>query len=379
MKVLFLIRSLDPGGAELQLVTLANGLAGSGHDVSVAVFYPGGELESKLEGVSLHSLNKGGRWDLIPFLLRLKRLVNTLGPDVLHSFLGTANAFGALLRPFLPGVKVVWGVRSAEMNLENYGWVHRAHYKAECLLSRFASKIIANSEAGLEYAVKSGFPRGRCVFIPNGIDVESFRPMPEEGKALRAEWGVSDDELLVGIVARIDPIKNYDMFLRAAARASESLPKLRFVCVGSGGNSEYAATLLATSRELGLEQSLIWAGHIGDMPSVYSALDVTCLTSSGEGFPNALCESMACGTVCISTDVGDAAQIVGEIGQVVPSGQPVALGEALCSLLRQPRERLAELGRASRMRIKEKYGVSLMVQRTESVLHEVLGGPDETK
>ena len=149
--------------------------------------------------------------------------------------------------------------------------------------------------------------------IPNGIDTSRFREMPGSGARLRALWGVRDDQILIGLVGRLDYMKDHPTFLRAAAKLTHHNDSVRFVCVG-GGPISYAAQLKDLSSELGLHDRIVWAGDQDDMPSVYSALDLLVSSSSGEGFSNVIGEAMACGVPCVVTDVGDSALIVGETG-----------------------------------------------------------------
>ena len=123
MRVTLLTRSLERGGAERQLSWLAQGLAQRGHQVNVLSFYPGGGLEGELRagGVPIWSPGKSGRWDLLGFGQRLIALLRRLQPQVLYSFLDTPNLVAAWLSPFLPGTRIVWGIRASDMDLTRYG------------------------------------------------------------------------------------------------------------------------------------------------------------------------------------------------------------------------------------------------------------------
>lgn len=330
MRILLLCRSLDVGGSERQLVNLALGLHAQGHPVAVAVFYGKGALESELHaaGVPVLDLRKSGRWDALAFFWRMKRAVAGYRPQVLYGFLSMPNVMAVVLKPFFPGLAVAWGVRSSYMALERYGWLLRLSFKLECLLARFADLIICNSRAGLEYAAAQGFPRKRMVTIPNGFDVERFRPDAVGRERVRAEWGVGSDVVLVGIVGRLDPMKDHVTFLRAAQLLVNAGAGARFVCVGEGPEG-YREQLRREATALGIDAHLTWAGERHDMPAVFSALDIAVSSSIGEGFPNTVAEAMACGVPCVVTDVGDSAMIVGELGEVVPKSNPQALSQGL--------------------------------------------------
>jgi len=368
----FLIRSLGSGGAERQLVALAKGLHLRGHRVRVYTYYGGGLFEGDLKaaGVPVVSLQKGGRWDLVAFSLRLLRLLRRDLPEVVHAYLGTSNILVALMKPFLRRTRVVWGVRAAQKDMTQYDHSTRAAYWVECLLSRGADLIIANSQAGRRHAVLHGFPAERMTVIPNGIDTARFRPEPELRGVLRAAWGVTEDEPLVGLVGRMDPVKDHQGFLQAAARVAEVHPKVRFICIG-GGPADIASRLAAEADRLGLGPRLRWEGPRPDMPGVYSALDLLVSSSRGEGFSNVIAEAMACGVPAVVTDVGDSAWIVEGSGLVVPPGDPDALAAAVLTQLEKPR---GPGGAAPRDRITGQFGVEIMVERTEAALAGVIRG-----
>ena len=324
--IVFLIRSLNVGGSERQLITLALGLHRRGHRVVVATFYPGGVLEWELvdSGVPLFSLEKSGRWDLIGGARRLVQLVRREQPAVLHSYLPDSNILAALAKPFFPGVRLVWGVRAAFLDLTKYDRVSRLSYSTAALLSRRADLVIANSHAAAAYLRTCRYPEERLRVIHNGVDVARFRYDVAGRARLRQEWKVSETSLLIGLVGRLDPMKDHHTFLRAAALLAARAPDVRFVCVGEGP-ADYARSLRNEAAALGLDERLVWAGVRTDLPAVYSALDVATCTSVGESFPNVVAEAMACGTACVVTDVGDAALLVAHHGTVVLPDDPAAI------------------------------------------------------
>ena len=367
--ILFLTRSLDRGGAERQLVVLAKGLADRGHTVAVAVFFGGGVYEAELAeaGVSVIHLGKQGRWDIFPFLSRLVRLLRKERPAVLHSYLGVPNILVTALKPLLPGTRIVWGVRASNVDLSRYDWLSRLVYILERRLARFADCIIANSDAGKRYAVVNGFPEDKIVVVNNGIDTEYFRFDPEGRRLVRVAWGVGEDEILVGLVGRLDPMKDHPVFLEAASHIARERRDVRFVCVG-GGPADYAEALKQRAADLGLTNQLIWVGSRDDMPAVYSALDIASSSSYGEGFSNTIAEAMACGVPCVVTDVGDSALIIGDTGSIVAPGDHSALAAAILRLTDLPLENRRALGDVCRARIVSEFGIGRLVQRTERVL-----------
>lgn len=369
IRVVYLTGSLAVGGAETQLVTLANALSGAEFDASVVVFYPNGELEAQLDPcrVPVFSAQKSNRWDVGGFILRLYRLLRCLQPDVLHSYLGPSNVFAAILSRLLPSTSLVWSIRASDMDLNCYDWSWRATFAAERIMSSLPNEIVANSKAGRTHVVQHGFPAHRVSVIANGIDTEKFFPAPQLGRSLRDIWMGTDDQYLVGLPARLDPMKDHTTFIRSAAQLRSRGLKVRFVCIGEG-EEKYRSRLKAEAAQLGLGDALIWAGRRSDMLNVYNAVDLIALSSAfGEGFPNVIGEAMSCGISCVVTDVGDAADVVGDTGAVVQRRSPEALANALHTQLLKSSEQRAALGDQARKRIESEFTIERMVAQTTSL------------
>lgn len=368
-KIFFFIRSLNAGGAERQLVVTAKGLAERGHKVTILTFYSGGFYEDELldTKVQLKSLHKEGRWDVLFFLFRLTNVLRAQKPMVIYSFLGTANILAVIMRPFLPATKLVWGVRASNMDLDKYDWLTRWSYWLECKLSRFADTIIANSNAGLEYAVEHGFPKEKMSVIPNGIDTEKFRPDKSAGKLLRKEWCVTEDQRLIGVVGRIDPMKGIPTFLEAVKIIMQSHSQIRFVWVGVG-DADFEQSMHQLASQLGLDKVMTWAGRYDDMLAVYNAFDIASSSSYGEGFPNVIGEAMACCVPCVVTDAGDSALIVDETGIVVPAKDSEALAAGWKNLFLLDEVRFQERSAAARKRIINLFSVVDLCIKTEQLL-----------
>ena len=361
--VLFLVRSLERGGGERQLVELAQGLARQGLRVSVAVMYGGGALEGELAGspVTVMNLRKEGRWDGPGFLRRLITLTRELAPDVVYGFMSGANEL-ALLAGRVAGARVVWGLRSSFMDFAQYDWLHGGMFRLGRALSSRPDLIIANSEAGRAHHVAAGYDGRHMVIIPNGIDTARWRPDPEARARMRHHWGTGKGEVVAGLVGRVDAMKDHATFL--AAILACKVPGLRAVCIG-GGDPGAVESLRRTVEQLGLTGIVTVTGPVDDMPAAYNGLDLLVSSSLGEGFSNVIAEAMSCGVPCVVTDVGDSAMIVGSFGEVVPPRQPDLMARAM--------ERLASrlgtpLSLECRARIVNDFGLDRMVQRTREQL-----------
>jgi glycosyltransferase involved in cell wall biosynthesis len=370
IRVAFLIRSLNYGGAERQLVSMVKALDKDRFDVTVISFYSGGYFEKELEDskIRLICLRKRARWDLLRFLWRLVGELKRLDPDILHSYLVEPNLLTVFLKPLFRSTKVVWAIGASNMDLKRYDWFVQLNFRLQRLASRYADLIISNSEAGRAYHAALGFPTQKFIVIPNGTDIDYFRPDPESRNRVRASWGIPDGAILIGVVARLDPMKDHPTFLKAASILYRRDSDLRFVCVGTGP-PDYLASLRQLARDYGIADRVVWAGACDDMPAVYNSLDIACSSSAfGEGLPNVVCEAMACGLPCVVTDVGDSAWLVGETGIVVPPNDPQALAQGLAECLNM----LASESRPNpRSRIEDRFTIGRLVSNTTAWLESL--------
>jgi glycosyltransferase involved in cell wall biosynthesis len=331
MTVLLLIRQLAIGGAERQLVSLACELKTRRIDVHVAVFYGGGVLESELIdcGIPIIFLNKSSRWDIFSFAWTFVRAVGTIRPTIIYSFLTGPNLCALIARIRFPKQIIFWGVRASADDhiLRQNDWLVRLAFWVSIRFSRVPNSIITNSSKSRDTLVAFGVPSPQIVVVSNGVDTERFRRHIKKGLDFRASLGIDVSELLIGIVARIDPVKDHNTFISGAAIFLKEHPNTRFLVIGDG-DPEYIKQLQSCSPARQLAKNLLWLGEQRDMVSVYNALNLNTLTSTSEGFPNSLLEAMACGIPCVSSNVGDVGLIVEDQKLLFPAGDILGLVES---------------------------------------------------
>lgn len=367
IRIFILIRSLEIGGAERQLVEIVRGLDKTRFELTVATLYDGGAFRPDVEaiaGVRLLSFRKQGRWDVVPVLRRLWKAVRDHKPDVLFGDMSPGNELCLIIGKRL-GACVVWCLQSSYMDFSLYDWLPRLFFRLSAMLSRWPDLIIVNSEAGRRFHVDAGFHGKRMIVIRNGIDTARYRRDPGAGALFRSEWGIDRGTRLIGVVARLDPMKDHANFIHAASILAAQREDVRFICVG-GGPEATAASLRALADEKKI--AVLLAGPRTDMPAVLSGLDLVCCSSIGEGFPNAIAEAMSCGVPCVSTDVGDLPVLVGETGVIVPRRDPAALAAGLARMLERLDRDEAACRDAARMRIVSEFGVDKLVERTSAAL-----------
>lgn len=315
---------------------------------------------------------KRSRWDVIGPVVRLVRRIRKAKPDVIYSFLILANITTVLIRPFIAGVPVVWGIRASSMDLHNYGWAFRFTNWLESRLARYADHIIVNSNAGLKTFNRTKAEAARIEVIPNGIDCEKYRPDPRASKTLRDALHISERDILIGLPARYDPMKDHATFFEAAGILGRVDEHVWFVAIGAGVD-DANRIIGAQLDRLHLHQRVSLLGARLDMPKILAGLDIVTLCSAyGEGFPNVLGEAMACGVPCVATDVGDSSVVIGEFGIVVPPRDPAALAAAWQQLIARGQKGRTLLGSSSREWITSEFSLERMIDRTERTLGAVV-------
>jgi glycosyltransferase involved in cell wall biosynthesis len=202
-----------------------------------------------------------------------------------------------------------------------------------------------------------GLPPDRVVFIPNGVDIDRFRPL--DGSEMRKRLGIGGDEIVFGIVANLRREKRLDVLFRGLHQAK--LKSWRLLVAGDG---PCRPDLLSLASELQISDQLLWAGSVKDTVRYYAAMDVFVLSSETEQMPVSLLEAMACGKAVIVTDVGDCRSVLAADGPpvVVPPNDPGSLADALRGM-HASAELRAELGLRNRSRCVEHFSHERMMSR----------------
>ena len=325
---------LDLGGAEIQLFNLARGLLSRGYCVQVVTFYSGGSIENRFvdAGISVFSLQKNSRWHWIRPAIRFCGFVRVFEPDVIYSFLTGPNVFAILGKLVRHHLRLFWGVRAASRDNEirPRDWLVATLAKCSSSLSIFAEKIIVNSTHTSRTLIADGFPVQKITVIANGIDTEQFRFNPVYRKQYRLDNEIDQNVFLVGLVARLDRIKNIEMYIESAARFLAIDPESLFLIIGAG-DVAYRRELEALVDEAQVQGKVVFCGSQASnrVVEILSALDAFVLTSKGEGFSNALAEALACGVPALATDVGENAELIGDGDRILEQDDSAGLARKL--------------------------------------------------
>ncbi|OGG01221.1 MAG: hypothetical protein A3F83_16415 [Candidatus Glassbacteria bacterium RIFCSPLOWO2_12_FULL_58_11] len=272
-------------------------------------------------------------------LIKLIRLINREKPDIVHTHTAKAGTLGRIAAK-LTDVPIIIHTFHGHIFHSYFGSLKSKLFLwLERLLAKFTDVIITVGEQQrreiIEYRVAE--PE-KVVAVPLGLDLKPFINAKSDPNLLRDELGLNRNILLVGIVARLVPIKNHICFLEAARLVLERYDDARFLIIGDGELRKYLEQM---TRELSLESRVIFMGFQHNLVKIYAGLDIVTLSSFNEGLPVALIEAMAAAKPVVSTNVGGVGDLIldGDNGLLVPSNDPAALAEAILFLLKNPDRR----------------------------------------
>jgi len=374
IRVLHIISGLGSGGAEWMLYRLLRASDDGRnlqHVVSLTDTEPMGCRIRDL-GVRVDALRLSPEHPNPLGLFRLASHIRRFRPDVIQTWMYHADLAGGVAAKFAGRVPVVWGIHHTTFSSSDAKPRTLRVVKLCALLSkRLPNRIVCCSEATMRSHIDLGYDRSRMQVIPNGFDLELFKPDTSARHSVRRELGLPDNVLLIGMVARYHPQKDHRNFIVAASLIADVLPTSHFVLCGSGVEPDNKPLMdLIASSGIGNRTHLLGARN--DTPRLYAALDIYVSPAShGEAFPLVVGEAMACGVPCVVTDVGDSSIIVDDTGVVVPPRNPSALAGGWRQLLTMDAKERRKLGERARRRIQDNYEIHEVERRFSEVYGEL--------
>lgn len=366
LKLMLLIPTLDQSGAEKQLTLLACHLPRDEFDVHVVALTRGGPFADELLQHGVRQTVLGKRWKFDPFALwQLRKLIRAEQPDILHTWLFAANAYGRLVAgPSLsPRPKVIVSERCVDVWKAGWQvWLDRK-------LIDGTDRLVANSEAVAEFYRSLGFPAERMCVIRNGIEIPELTPFNRD--AVLAELEIPAGVPVIGFVGRLAKQKRVDDLVFAMALVAILRPDVHLLLVGDGSERD---KLMKFARDLNVDHLIRFAGHQPDAEELLRVMNVFWLASDFEGQSNSLMEAMAAGLPVVATDIPPNRELVvdGETGFLVRVGDRVAFQQFTDRLLADP-ELARRLGNAGRERMRREFSIDSLVASHVKLYREVVG------
>lgn len=354
MKLIFLITGLGMGGAENQIVNLADKFADKGLDITIAYILQPVMVEPKNENVKLVWL--GGTKSPFGIFTALKNLVKLIRknkPDVVHSHMYHANILARVARIFVHFPKLV---TTAHSNNEG-GKARMLAYRLTNQLSDVFTNV--SYDAVHSFEEKKAVSKGKMLAVGNGIDVAYFKFSSDARMKIRNELGLAEKKVFIAI-GRFHNAKDFPNLINAFAKVVSRSKDCHLLIVGDG---ELRSVIVAKIAQLDLQKSVTLLGLRKDIPQLLSTADIYVMSSAWEGLPLVIAEAMSVERVIVATDCGGTAQLIGEAGYLVPPRNSSALAQGMSNALALSEVEASELGQKARQRIVEHFSLDAAVQK----------------
>ncbi len=380
IKIVFILGTLDIGGAERQFLEMIQRLNPQRFTFRVLSFCTHGKLREEIEllHIPLTSLDFQGSKGLFSPLsyLRLYKLLRGMfryltheKPHIVQSYLDWANIWGTIAAR-LSGVPVIITGRRVTMDSEYMAFSHEMRWYSRWLLNltnRWATAIVANSEIVRRDCLRREkyITPEKIRVIYNSVDLKRYSEK-RACEAKKHDLGIPDNMHVVGMVANLHPRKGYSDFLYAASRVLQTYPDTLFLLVGRDDGMKRKLDALA--KNLQISSSVLFLGERDDVPELLALFDVQVASSYAEGLSNAILEGMATGNPVVATDVGGNPELIvdGETGFLVPPGTPDRLAEKIIHLLKDPTLR-GMIGKTARKRVGNLFTIERMMESIETL------------
>jgi glycosyltransferase involved in cell wall biosynthesis len=364
VRIIYVLTSLGMGGAERQVLALAQRMEDRGHSVLLLVLRPrlAEEWSTDLEVRYLEMRKRP--LSLTEGLLRGRKFLNKFQPDLIHSHTYPGNMVARLLKFFSPHAALI----STIHNVYEGGWVRMLAYRLSDPLSCLTTAVSA--AAAERYVQLKAVPRSKCCVVVNGIDLAGFAPDTERRAQTRTAMSAGENFIWLA-AGRIAEAKDYPNLLRAFAIAQAGFASTQLWVAGEGEDAAIAA-MRSLTQKLGLTESVRWLGLRRDLPTLIDASDGFVLGSAWEGMPLALGEAMAMAKPVAATDVGGVRELVGDMGRIVPAKDPRQLAAAMLELMHSSIEARLNLGQSARERIAAHFSIDAKALEWEALYRSVL-------
>jgi glycosyltransferase involved in cell wall biosynthesis len=371
LKVLHVVSGLQVGGAEMMLHRLILSSRGGEYSHLVVSLDPAGEMRKRFEEAGIELVIFNFRKVPISHFFHLVVLIRKVKPDIVQSWLYHADLLGGLAARLAGNRIVFWGIRTTEVAAAGTRGTKFVRHLCACLSHIVPHTIVCAADASRRAHIAIGYDAARMVVVPNGFDLSRLVATPEQRNELRLQCEFGVGVVVIGYLGRFHPDKDQANFVRAAGLLAQQHSNVSFLMVGRGldeKNDQLTQWISAT----GCAKRFVLLGERDDVPVCLAAMDLFCLSSRTEGFPNVVAEAMAMGLPCAVTDVGDAAMLVAGTGVVVPKEDSAALAAGLGQLMQMAPDARQRLGEAAKARIHSEFAMDRARERFESIYQSAI-------
>ncbi len=363
MKIIHIITSLDGGGAETMLYRLVHEQKNESITNVVISLMGAGKYGEKLktDEVQVYMLGINSLATTAFAIIRLCKILYKEKPDLILSWLYHADA-AAIVVGLVMRIPVIWNLRCAELERKDHS---AGLFLLRWLLSKLSKlplAIISNSESGKRAHDKIGYHPRKWIVIPNGFDTKKLTASEEARCSVRKLLEINKNTFLIGLIARVHPMKDHKNFLNAAGIIYNKNKKIQFILVGKGAE-DTNLEIKSQINNLGLKNNVHLLGEQNNIKEYTASLDMLVSSSYSEGFPNVIGEAMACEVPCVVTNVGDSKILVGDTGIVVPGRDAKALADAILKMVDMGQQERTRLGKAARKKILEEYSIPVISRK----------------
>lgn len=369
-KVLHVISGLKVGGAEMVLLRLITSSRGRPYSHSVIALTPGGGMRQRFADAAVDVIELDFKRNPLVAFIRLIKLISRRQPDIVQTWMYHADLLGGVAARLAGCTNVIWGVRTTDVQAGGSRATTLLRTLCAKLSNRVPRFIVCAAQASKSSHAAVGYDARRMVVVPNGFDLSRLTASANQRSVLRATCGFADNHLVVGMLGRFNRAKDPKNFVLAAGLVAKRFANVRFLMVGRDidDSNDELRTWIA---ETGNADRFVLLGERSDVPICLAAMDLFCLSSRTEGFPNVIGEAMAMRLPCVSTDVGDAALLLAETGIVVPKESPEALASGLSKVVGMSDEERRQLGEKACARVHAEFSMERARDRFESLYEKL--------